>query len=62
MTMFYCVVNVDKCSGIYCNYFFILIAEDEHGAWDKDKDKADGGLSYECRTLLFKAIHNLIER
>ncbi|KAK7490637.1 hypothetical protein BaRGS_00018054 [Batillaria attramentaria] len=31
----------------------------EHGTWDRDKDS---GLSYECRTLLFKALHNLIER
>lgn len=31
----------------------------ETGSWDKGKDH---GLSYECRTLLFKALHNLIER
>uniref|UniRef100_A0A8C4WU81 Mediator of RNA polymerase II transcription subunit 13 n=1 Tax=Eptatretus burgeri TaxID=7764 RepID=A0A8C4WU81_EPTBU len=31
-----------------------LRVEDE-GSWD-------GGLTYECRTLLFKAIHNLLER
>ncbi|RUS84802.1 hypothetical protein EGW08_007417 [Elysia chlorotica] len=31
------------------------------GTWDRDKDK-DNGLTYECRTLLFKALHNLIER
>lgn len=31
----------------------------EHGSWDRDKDS---GLTYECRTLLFKALHNLIER
>ncbi|XP_050408100.1 mediator of RNA polymerase II transcription subunit 13 isoform X3 [Patella vulgata] len=37
------------------------LAEIESGSWDKDKDK-DSGLSYECRTLLFKALHNLIER
>ncbi|ESO97898.1 hypothetical protein LOTGIDRAFT_153005 [Lottia gigantea] len=35
--------------------------ERDIGSWDKDKDK-DSGLSYECRTLLFKALHNLIER
>lgn len=28
---------------------------DEDGAWET-------GLTYECRTLLFKAIHNLLER
>lgn len=28
---------------------------EEDGEWDS-------GLSYECRTLLFKAIHNLLER
>ncbi|CAL1546108.1 unnamed protein product [Lymnaea stagnalis] len=33
----------------------------ESGTWDRDKDK-DNGLTYECRTLLFKALHNLIER
>lgn len=33
--------------------------EMEGGSWDKGKDH---GLSYECRTLLFKALHNLIER
>ncbi|KAL1132824.1 hypothetical protein AAG570_010776, partial [Ranatra chinensis] len=27
----------------------------EQGSWE-------GGLSYECRSLLFKALHNLIER
>ncbi|XP_033748042.1 LOW QUALITY PROTEIN: mediator of RNA polymerase II transcription subunit 13-like [Pecten maximus] len=37
--------------------------ESEHGSWDKDKDKdKDNSLSYECRTLLFKALHNLIEK
>jgi len=30
-------------------------AEYESGSWET-------GLSYECRTLLFKALHNLIER
>ncbi|XP_035216520.1 mediator of RNA polymerase II transcription subunit 13-like, partial [Stegodyphus dumicola] len=32
-----------------------LTADPEHGSWES-------GLSYECRTLLFKALHNLIER
>ena len=36
-----------------------ILAEIEFGSWDKGKDH---GLSYECRTLLFKALHNLIER
>ncbi|KAK7088057.1 mediator of RNA polymerase II transcription subunit 13-like isoform X2 [Littorina saxatilis] len=35
------------------------LKEVEHGTWDRDKDS---GLTYECRTLLFKALHNLIER
>ncbi|XP_076453407.1 mediator of RNA polymerase II transcription subunit 13-like [Babylonia areolata] len=35
------------------------LREVEHGTWDRDKDS---GLTYECRTLLFKALHNLIER
>lgn len=34
--------------------FFFSPAEDD-GLWEN-------GLSYECRTLLFKAIHNLLER
>ncbi|OBS76739.1 hypothetical protein A6R68_16806 [Neotoma lepida] len=33
-----------------CGYF-----EEEDGVWEN-------GLSYECRTLLFKAVHNLLER
>ena len=33
---------------------FVSPAEDD-GLWEN-------GLSYECRTLLFKAIHNLLER
>ncbi|MEQ2168486.1 mediator complex subunit Srb9, partial [Goodea atripinnis] len=28
----------------------------------EDDDLWENGLSYECRTLLFKAIHNLLER
>ncbi|GIZ02980.1 mediator of RNA polymerase II transcription subunit 13-like [Caerostris extrusa] len=32
-----------------------LTADSEQGSWES-------GLSYECRTLLFKALHNLIER
>ncbi|XP_050718287.1 mediator of RNA polymerase II transcription subunit 13-like isoform X1 [Eriocheir sinensis] len=35
----------------------LLRCEDIRGAWDWES-----GLSYECRTLLFKALHNLIER
>uniref|UniRef100_A0A803SQQ4 Mediator of RNA polymerase II transcription subunit 13 n=1 Tax=Anolis carolinensis TaxID=28377 RepID=A0A803SQQ4_ANOCA len=31
------------------------LADEEDGVWEN-------GLSYECRTLLFKAIHNLVER
>ncbi|KAL4223449.1 Mediator of RNA polymerase II transcription subunit 13-like [Mactra antiquata] len=33
------------------------LKEHEYGSWEKDSV-----LSYECRTLLFKALHNLIER
>lgn len=33
-------------------YVFVVV---EEGLWEN-------GLSYECRTLLFKAIHNLLER
>ncbi|CAB3370318.1 Hypothetical predicted protein [Cloeon dipterum] len=32
-----------------------LVADNEQGSWES-------GLSYECRSLLFKALHNLIER
>lgn len=32
-----------------------LFSGEEDGEWES-------GLSYECRTLLFKAIHNLLER
>lgn len=32
-----------------------LVLGEEDGEWES-------GLSYECRTLLFKAIHNLLER
>ncbi|KAK8721383.1 hypothetical protein OTU49_012808 [Cherax quadricarinatus] len=35
----------------------LLKSEDNCGSWDWET-----GLSYECRTLLFKALHNLIER
>ncbi|XP_046744733.1 mediator of RNA polymerase II transcription subunit 13-like isoform X2 [Diprion similis] len=33
----------------------LIISEGEQGSWES-------GLSYECRSLLFKALHNLIER
>lgn len=33
----------------------ILTVDGEQGSWEN-------GLSYECRSLLFKALHNLIER
>ncbi|XP_066986645.1 mediator of RNA polymerase II transcription subunit 13 isoform X2 [Macrobrachium rosenbergii] len=35
----------------------LLKSEEIRGSWDWET-----GLSYECRTLLFKALHNLIER
>lgn len=38
-----------------CSNINILITESEQGSWES-------GLSYECRSLLFKALHNLIER
>lgn len=34
---------------------FLSLVEEEDGVWEN-------GLSYECRTLLFKAVHNLLER
>ena len=40
----------------YLHVTVLCFTEVEHGSWDQ------GGLPYECRTLLFKALHNLIER
>lgn len=34
---------------------FHFIAEGGQGSWES-------GITYECRSLLFKALHNLIER
>lgn len=34
-----------------------VISDGTKGCWDWET-----GLSYECRTILFKALHNLIER
>ncbi|XP_062591831.1 mediator of RNA polymerase II transcription subunit 13-like [Saccostrea cucullata] len=34
------------------------LKEDASGGWDK----GECGISYECRTLIFKALHNLIEK
>lgn len=36
-------------------YYLLSFTESEQGSWES-------GLSYECRSLLFKALHNLIER
>lgn len=52
-----------NCNTFYCIYSattllsvsFISLVEEEDGVWEN-------GLSYECRTLLFKAVHNLLER
>src|SRR4029434_10892915 len=33
----------------------LCVSAEDDGVWES-------GLSYECRTLLFKAIHNLLER
>lgn len=38
-----------------CLMTWAICADAEQGSWEM-------GLSYECRTLLFKALHNLIER
>lgn len=35
--------------------FVFVFTDNEQGSWES-------GLSYECRSLLFKALHNLIER
>lgn len=37
------------------NNFLFYFLETQNGCWES-------GLSYECRSLLFKALHNLIER
>lgn len=47
------VLCVDAVS-LVCSYFMFSV-EEEDGVWEN-------GLSYECRTLLFKAVHNLLER
>lgn len=49
--MFY--VNV--CFPVLSMLSFFGFVVVEEGLWEN-------GLSYECRTLLFKAIHNLLER
>lgn len=43
------------CSSMLIHFFFLCLVEEEDGVWEN-------GLSYECRTLLFKAVHNLLER
>lgn len=36
-------------------FSIFIFLDSEQGSWES-------GLSYECRSLLFKALHNLIER
>lgn len=48
--------NANRCSIVRLSLFVSLfISAEDDGLWEN-------GLSYECRTLLFKAIHNLLER
>lgn len=49
-------LNLSRGCDIDCLFSPLLcIVEEEDGVWEN-------GLSYECRTLLFKAVHNLLER
>ena len=48
------ICDVRQC-GTDSNRLSVSSAGEEDGEWES-------GLSYECRTLLFKAIHNLLER
>lgn len=52
-----CLVHeIIGCNSVLTPFFFLLsVVEEEDGVWEN-------GLSYECRTLLFKAVHNLLER
>lgn len=45
---------------VYLNANSVLnfITVDASGGWDN----GECGISYECRTLIFKALHNLIEK
>jgi hypothetical protein len=43
------------CSCSLSHFVFFVFSDNEQGSWES-------GLSYECRSLLFKALHNLIER
>lgn len=48
--------NTTRCSIAHLSLFVSLsLSAEDDGLWEN-------GLSYECRTLLFKAIHNLLER
>lgn len=48
--------DTNRCSIVHLSLFVSLfISAEDDGLWEN-------GLSYECRTLLFKAIHNLLER
>lgn len=51
------VVGAHFCDCHYVSntFCYVHIADGDSGSWES-------GLSYECRSLLFKALHNLIER
>jgi len=48
-----CLVQMSVLCSEHVDVCFFVVVEE--GLWEN-------GLSYECRTLLFKAIHNLLER
>lgn len=51
-----CLVHkIIGCNSMLTSFFLLCLVEEEDGVWEN-------GLSYECRTLLFKAVHNLLER
>lgn len=58
-TALFCIIdkqNTNRCCFVHFSLFVCLfISAEDDGLWEN-------GLSYECRTLLFKAIHNLLER
>jgi len=47
--------SVIASTALFMISLFTIVTESEQGSWES-------GLSYECRSLLFKALHNLIER
>ena len=59
--MYFLAKKKKSCILLLLQVFFFFftklsfVTDSEQGSWES-------GLSYECRSLLFKALHNLIER